>query len=302
MQAGGKIFESFRLPEIKPSARHIYLCKAGDLMFAVITTETVNEKKKIRFLKRRKNFQRNFSLKAIEPLKMSAVELKLYIWESISETELEDRLRYASELLRRFGVGSVCFSEGCAVRGLLSGFGLQPMTDIKLIELKAAEMAARVSESRRNKAVFFSGVLTRDRERALLDICARYRYVAAEIADRERAHIYENMLTGLGISTIRPSKNGYIDEADAAVFLGEPVRKIYLPDSCPVISTEEAEKLCEKVSFRRYVGKADFQITNNRIDDIPPEYPRNIIISEALRLGKLTESDIFLKCAEVKTR
>lgn len=271
-------------------------------MFAVISTEKVSEKKRIRFLKRRKNIAHSVDFKAAEVLKISAVELKLCVWDNISQNELSERMLYAAEILRSFGISRICSGAHNAAENFLCGAGFKTMTEEKLIELKAAEIAARASKSRRNKALFFSGVLTRDRERALTEICSHYRYVAAEIRDFDRVSIYGNMLTRLGISAIRLPENGYVYDVDVAVFLGEPARKIYLPENCPVISAEPIETLTKNVSFRRYVSRAEFELIGRKTDNIPAEYPRNLIISEALRMGKIAAKDILLKNITVKTR
>ena len=264
-------------------------------MFAIIMTSHITNKRKMRALKKKRNIHLGITFEQSEVCGMDVLIVNAELCDGMKEEVLLNKCLYITKNLLSVYVRRVCFSKGCKLKSFFPLPGIELMDEERLYEEMAADMGKRVAKKEYDTAAFFAGVLSLSRERALRELCMDFRYIVTELGDAAKNRIYENMRSKFGVSPVyRKEKNGKIS-ADIAIIFTIPPKRVDFSDNCVIISQISYERLREKLNFSRKITDIEYSIADNNFGEIHPDFPRNIIISEALKQGRISKKDIVIE-------
>lgn len=167
-----------------------------------------------------------------------------------------------------------------------------------LFQTMAGEIAAKISGDGEKTAAFFARRVMEYEERALISLCANYRYVMLQV-DEGGSAVSRNIRRKYGISVIDKPTDYQLNGADMALFFSPPRRKIILPDKCVAITV--AKSNIEDVCYHQSVTGVTFRMPENLYDGLPEGIELEPILSEALLSGMIRSDNLKVLNVNIST-
>ena len=218
----------------------------------------------------------------------------------IKQAAFEKRIGLTIGLLRQRGIRHLCFAYGFPYEEIeiFARAGFAALERDALYESLACEIAVKAAVERKAAALFARRV-TVCVERALLGLCANFRYVMVDI-ESGGAAVCRNLRRDCGVSIIEKPSQKQLAAADVALFFSQPVRKVKLPDKC--VAAAVTNKMLQSVELRRYVSAIDIEIYPKEEKPLPAEYSREILTSAAVSAGVLRGNNLILRNIKIDER
>lgn len=199
------------------------------------------------------------------------------------------------EMLRRAGIGRVCFKNDFPMREEITDKNFKEPSDGLLWRMKGPEIAKNASPS--GRSVFIAtGDMKRDVSAAKY-LSGGFRYIMLS-SKGYQGDFCRYMCETTGISIIEKPGENERSKADAALVF-EPEEKLVFKRSCIVVSDGRMPENVE--GARKYVRDASFIYRGSQKFLLPEGFSSKDILSDAVTLGICKDSDIGAENVDVCT-
>ena len=215
------------------------------------------------------------------------VKLVLGLPVTPGKRALKQILLKADGLLRGARVKEICFKNDFPYKQCFLELGyVEPCRDA-LLSAKAGEIAFRATQSHESALISAPG-LKRGVLWAADFFSTRFRYLAADLP----APDWDVLCARVEATGLSPKHLGAMGEsdADAAIFFGEPQKRVFLPCNCSVLFVGGKRPLT--VAGGREIRSVHFSLPDRMKEDFPPGYPADVLLSRAIEAGTVQPSDV----------
>lgn len=215
---------------------------------------------------------------------MNAMRVSIETPKARKPDALSKRIQIAVSALHQQRIRKLSFSNHFPYKQQFLRESFFEIDSIFLFQTMAGEIAAKISGDGEKTAAFFARRVMEYEERALISLCANYRYVMLQV-DEGGSAISRNIRRKYGISVIDKPTDYQLNGADMALFFSPPRRKIILPDKCVAITV--AKSNIDDVCYHQSVTGVTFRMPENLCNVLPRGIEPEPILSEALLSGMI---------------